>query len=414
MEVRMDQPASPSVDPSARPVLGSNGPDSSGGNAFWYAAAVLLRQWKVVATITIVTLMLGVAIALLLPRYYAAEARVLQPEGGGIGNLMGMMDRATGGLGRLLVGRGGDFTRYLAVLNSRSLRERMVDEFELIDVYRVARAAHPMQAALDRLDKNLAFNVSLEFNYLGVVAFDRDPTRAAAMANFAVAELNRMNARLSSENARDTRIFVERRLNEALADLDSVRAAMQTFQETHGVVQLESQAQAFMGTMAEMSGRVAELEVRYQTLLTQYGPDNPQVSAARDALSAARRQRASVLGGSDALLPVNLQRLPALSREYAELMQAQLTQAQIIETIYPLFEQAQFQERSEAQAVQVLDVAVPPTKPARPSRRLIVTVLTLTGLLLGCLFALGQSWLHNNHAYVADRLRADGRPLSHS
>jgi tyrosine-protein kinase Etk/Wzc len=375
----------------------------------WLAVGVLYRRWRFIAAITAAAAVGAVAIALLLPREYAAEARVLQPEGGGMAGLMGMMDRATGGLGRLLVGPGGDFTRYLAVLNSRSLRERVVEEFDLVQVYDVADTDYPMEAALKRLDKNVSFNVSREFNFLAVAAYDRDPIRAAAMANFMVGELNRMHARLSSESARETRIFVEQRLREAEAELDSVQLAMQEFQETHGLVELESQAQAFMGTMAEMSARVAELEVRYQTLLTQYGPNNPQVLAARDALAAARRQRVSVLGGGDALMPVDLRRLPALTREYAQLLQAQMIQAQVIETIYPLYEHARFQERNEAQAVQVLDPALTPTRAARPSRRVIVAIVTLTGLFLACVFVLAQSWLQHNHTHVSDRLRAASR-----
>lgn len=388
-----------------------NGADStaaSASDAFWRAAADLYSKWKLIATITAFAAVGAIGVALLLPREYAAEARVLQPEGGGIGGLMGMMDRATGGLGRLLTQRGGEFTRYMALLDSRSLLENVVDEFDLVEVYGLQDDAHPQLAAVETLRKNVSHGISLEYNYLSVVAFDRDPERAAAMANYMVAELNRMNARLSSENARDTRIFVESRLREAEMALDSVRLAMQDFQEQHGVVQLESQAEAFMAAIAGASSRLAELEVRYQTLLTQYGPDNPQVSAARDGLAAARRQQAGVLRGGDVLLPVELRRLPTVSREYAEIVQAQMIQAQIIETIYPLYEQARFQERSETRAVQILDGARAPTRPARPSRRLIVLVVTLTGFFLACLFVLGQRWLNMNHASISDRLRITG------
>ena len=160
-------------------------------------------------------------------------------------------------------------------------------------------------SAVETLTENVEFDVDVEFDYLAVRAYDQDPERAAAMANFMVGRLNEENAQLSSQSARESRVFIERRLRRAESDLDSVRSEMQSFQEVNGVVELESQAQAFMSSMAELRGQVAQAEVRYQTLAQQYGPDNAQVQAARAAMQAARRQISGALGGQDAMLPVS-------------------------------------------------------------------------------------------------------------
>jgi tyrosine-protein kinase Etk/Wzc len=320
--------------------------------------------------------------------------------------MFGLNESGAGGLSRLLGGGGGNYSRYLAILNSRSVREAVVERFGLIEVYGVDDHRHPVESALKRLDKNLVFPVSVEFGHLTIVAFDRDAERAAAIANFMVDELNRRHSTMTSDNARLTRVFVEQRLEQARTSMDSVRTAMQAFQEQHGVVELESQAQAFMGAMATQSARLAEVEVRYRTLLQQYGPDNPQVIAARNVHQAARQQVQGALGGSDALLPLALRDMPAASRQYAQLMQEQMIQAKTMEAIYPILEQARFQELNETRAVQVLDQAVVPTRPSRPSRRLIVIVAALTGLFAGVLLVLGQSWLRDNQTHLAGRLQA--------
>src|SRR5690606_8596840 len=158
------------------------------------------------------------------------------------------------------------------------------------------------------------------------------------------------NARLTSESARRTREVIERRLNRATADLDSVRSELQAFQETHGLVELEAQAEAMMQSAASLRAEVARLDVQYQTLVQQYGPDNPQVRAARQARAAAQQQINQVLGGRDALLPVAMRDLPALTTRYAQLMQEQLIQREVLETIYPIYEQALITETSEAEA----------------------------------------------------------------
>lgn len=374
-------------------------------SAAWKAVAVLLHRWRVIAGATGLAVLLAVVVALTLPRDYAAEARVLRPTQTGLGMLLGLNEGTPGALGRLLGGGGGDYSRYLAILHSRSLREEVVNRFDLMRVYGVTDASHPMEVALQRLDRNLAFPVSIEFGHLSVVAYDREAERAAAMANFIVEELNRRHSAMTSDNARLTRVFIEQRLSEARRTIDSLQAAMQAFQERHGVVELESQAQAFMTVMAAQSARIAELEIRYRTLLQQYGPDHPQVIAARNAGAAARQQLQGALGGSEAVLPLALRDMPAASRQYAHLLQELLIQRQVMETIYPLFEQARFQEMSETRAVQVLDHAVVPAQPARPSRRLIVLVTAISAVFAAAMAVLAQHWVRENRAHLTMRLR---------
>lgn len=382
---------------------GANGTASSSGEStqpyFWSSIGVLWRQRRLIAGITAFAAIASVVLALLVPRWYAAEARVLRSEGGG--SLMGFADRLSGGLGGLLGVGGGDYVRYLAILNSRSLLESVVAEFDLITAYETEDEPNPTLAAVEALADNTEFEVDMELDYLAVRAYDRDPMQAAEMANFVVARLNEINANLSSQSARETRVFIERRLNKAESDLDSVRGEMQVFQETHGVIELASQAEAFMGSIADLKAQLAQAEVQYQVLARQYGPDNPQVQAARNAVEAARAQVNRSIGGRDELMPVAMADLPALGRRYAELKQDELIQAQIIETVYPLYEQAMFQERSEASAVQVVDPAIPPVLAARPSRRLIVAGVTLSALVLACLYALGHAWLRTNRSTLA-------------
>ena len=377
-------------------------------DTLWNGIAILWQRRRFIAGVTALAAIISIVIALLMPKWYAGEARVLRSEGGM--SLMGMMDRASGGISRLLGGGGGDYVRYLAILTSRTMMESVVDEFDLVKVYDIEAddGDDPTDLAVETLTENVEFDVDVEFDYLAVRAYDQDPERAAAMANFMVNRLNEENAQLSSQSARESRVFIERRLRRAESDLDSVRSEMQSFQEVNGVVELESQAQAFMSSMAELRGQVAQAEVRYQTLAQQYGPDNAQVQAARAAMQAARRQISGALGGQDAMLPVPMQQLPAMSRRYAELLQAQLIQAQVIQTIYPLYEEALFQERSEASAVQVVDDAIAPRMAARPSRRMIVIGTTLSVFLLACVFVFAHLWLWQNRTYLARRLHEAG------
>ena len=382
--------------------------NASADDVLWRAAGTLFQRRRFILIITFLAAVASVVIALLTPKWYAAEVRVLQPEGGL--SIFGLVNQATGGLGGLL-GGGGGYERYLAILTSRSVMESVVEHFDLIEVYEV-EADTPSKAqfrAIEVLSKNVEFEVALDYNYLGVVAYDTDPERAAEMANFMVRRLNEENTRLTSESARQTRLVIEQRLNRATATLDSVRNELQAFQETHGIVELETQAQAMMESVASFKAEAAMLDVQYQALARQYGPDNPQVRAAREARNAARSTMSQAMGGNDELLPVAMRDLPALVNHYARLLQEQLIQKQILETVYPIYEQSLFQEQSAAEAVQVVDAAVPPVLAARPSRRLIVIGTTLSAFLLACAFALAHTWLWQNRGYLTRRLNEASR-----
>jgi uncharacterized protein involved in exopolysaccharide biosynthesis len=374
----------------------------------WDALGILYRRRRLIGAVTAVVAVASVVIALLMPRYYMGEARVLEPESGALSLLGGLAGSVGGGLSGLL-GGGGEYSRYLTILTSRSMMEEVVESFDLVRDYDLQDSEAPVYEAVMELSDNVEFAIDDQYLFLAVRAYDPNPEQAAAMANFMVEALNAEYARLTSANARQTRLFVEQRLERAEADLDSVRAELQAFQEENGLVELESQAQAFMSSMAETKGRVAEAEVRYQTLLQQYGPDNAQVRAAREMLRAIRGQVSGAFGGRDELLPVSMRDLPSLTRRYAELMQSQLVQAQIIETIYPFYEQAVFQEQNEVTAVQVVDEAEPPVLAARPSRRMIVVAATLSAFLLVVVYVLAHAWWRRHYRTFARRLQQAAR-----
>ena len=370
----------------------------------WTYLRALYRSRRLIATITVALTIVAVIVALVVPRQYASEARLLKPEGGGGFSLGGLLGAAGGAVGGLLTG-GGEYSRYLTILTSRSMLDGIVERFDLVDVYDLGDEDNPRPAARDELRDNVEFEVDLEYDFLTVRAYDEDPERAAAIANALVEALGHEHARLTSESARRTRLAIEARLNEAEAALDSVRGSMQAFQEEYGITELESQARVMMESVARVKGTAAQLAIEYQALADQLGPNNPTVAAARSARDAANAEVRRLLAGQDEALPIAMRDLPDLGRRYAGLVQEQLIQTTIIENIYPLYEQTRFREESEAQAVQVVDAAEPAVLPARPSRRLLVVALAVSGFLLACGYVLGRTWAQYHLPALTKRLK---------
>lgn len=370
---------------------------------WWAAGTVYRRRWWILAT-TLLVAAAAVYLTLQIPNRFRAETRVLLPEGGG--DLMASaLSSISPTAAALIGGGGGGFTRYMAILTSPSTMASVVDQFDLVQAYDLADHEYPEQAALAELGERASFEVSLDFDYLSVSVLDEDPRRAAQMADYFVERLNERHIAFQSSSAAENRAFLETRLEQANAELDSAQAEMQALQERSGVVEPGAQAEALFSALAAAQADVATAEIQYQALLSQYGAENPDVQAARAGLDAARRQVAGLRNGSQPGLP-GLGGLPRVQRQYAEAMQDLTLQRAIIETIQPLYEQAALQERREADAVQVLDPATPPTRKAEPRRSLIVLAATLSAFLLAIAMVLLLTTLRQAGPAVMARLRA--------
>ncbi|MEM1116504.1 MAG: lipopolysaccharide biosynthesis protein [Bacteroidota bacterium] len=348
---------------------------------------------------------LTAGITLTLPNEYEAETRLLLPESSGLGSLI---ETVIPGASSILGDQGGGYSRYLAILTSRTTFETVVDRFDLIERYDLTDDETPRSKAVRQLADNTTFDVSLDFDYLAVQVLDEDPEVAAQMANFFADELNRRNIRLSASSAAENREFLEVRLGEAEVALDSALAELQQFQEQSGVVEIEAQAEALMSALADAQGQVAAAEAQYRALRSQFGEENPDVAVAREVFRSARAQVGRLTGGSEAVMPVSIQQLPALSRRYALILAELKTQEAILEVVRPLYEQAVLTERQETDAVQVLDPAIPPDRKARPRRTLIVLAAAFSAGIFLCLLVLATAWVRQRGHVVSSRLRAAG------
>ena len=374
--------------------------------SFWSMLGTLWRRRMLIVGITAVAAVLSIVISLTLTDSFKAQTRLLLPARGSSGLLSGaILGALPSSASSLLGGITGDYLRYLSILDSRTVKENVATHFNLVEVYDVADSEAPLHAALEVLDGNIEFVVDEEYNHLSVHVYDEVPQRAAAMANFFVEELQRMNAELASQSAGAFRRYVEQRYQNTEVELDSVLNALSALQEHYGVLDLATQGEVFYTGMTELRMSVFSLEIEYEQLLSMYGPDNSMVQTAREAARSANRKYNAAMEGSERILPVPQDSLPRVARQFADLQQQQLILANIIEYTRPVLEEARLEEQRKIEAVQVIDVATPPAKKARPFRALIVMASTASGFILAMVYVLLLAWWRRNYADFAHRLR---------
>lgn len=360
----------------------------------------LCYSWKkFIAITTGVFTVLGVILALVLPKEYEGVASVLPSKNMGLLGLLGgsggsSVSKLAQKFAPLMGGSEsqiGSGYSYLAILNSREAMLKVVDKFDLLKVYDIKDSM--VDAAIKELRSNVDFQID-KYGAVVVKVLDRSPKRSAAMANYFVKVLNNMNGFLSSEDARNMRMVIESRYLKNVSDLKNAEDSMKVFQQKYGVFSLPEQAKASVSTGAELESQLILAQVRRSVFEKQLAANSPEI-VTLDQQIAALRQKINDLktgkgmaGTENSGVLVPFKEMPARAMEYLDLYRQIEIQTKLMEIVYPLYEQAKLEEARETPTVLVLDHAVPPVKKSRPMRSLIVISAFVLGLALSIVLVL--------------------------
>jgi uncharacterized protein involved in exopolysaccharide biosynthesis len=129
---------------------------------------------------------------------------------------MGLMGGSSAALLRKVMDVSSVVDMYVGVLQSRVATDAIIDRFDLVNVYDVDASRHRARA---QLRGYTTLNVS-DDSILYITVEDRDPNRAAAIANAYVEELDDLNKKLSAGQSTSKRVFLETRLKDMEANLN--------------------------------------------------------------------------------------------------------------------------------------------------------------------------------------------------
>src|SRR6202007_1775493 len=91
---------------------------------------------------------------------------------------------------------------------------------------------------------------------IAITVTDRDPQRAAAIAEAYVQELNQLVAELSTSSAHRERVFLEERLRAAKQDLDDASRNFSQFASKNAAIDIKAQGEAMVEAAAKLQGEM--------------------------------------------------------------------------------------------------------------------------------------------------------------
>ena len=373
---------------------------------------VAFKRRKLIGMAALVIVVLALALAVLLPRRYMATTVILPPQQGGspgaammaqLGSLGAMAGMGGGALG---IKNPNDLQA--ALLKSRTVEDAMAERFHLQALYH----AKYLSSARKHWEKKTLIDNGLKDGLIRLSVTDRDPRRAAELANGWVEEYRRFSATMAVTEASQRRLFFEQQLNGARQDLAHAEDEMKQTQQRTGVIELDGQAHAMIASAAMLRVQVAAKQVEIQAMRQFAADGNPDLERARQEMSSLQGQLSSMdvandRPGGDLVAPKG--NLSEAGLDYARALREVKYREMVVELLARQYEIARVDEARQGAQVQVVDAAVVPDRPVSQFRVWIVLGGLLLSLPLALLIALAAEALA---ALRVLRLRAGSWPLA--
>jgi uncharacterized protein involved in exopolysaccharide biosynthesis len=344
---------------------------------------------KVVAGFTIVALVL----ALVLPVRFTAKITVMPPQqNSSIGSALGSQLANLGGLASLAEGTLGLKTpneMYVSMLHSQQVEDAMIDRYGLMREYHCDYLSQARKVFERRFD----VEASGKDNLIHISVSDKDPRRAAEMANGYVEQFRKLSQGLAITEASQRRLFFEQQLVAAKDKLGDAEEALKMTEQKTGMLQLDSQARALIESAAMLRAQIEAKEVQIQMMRTYAGDQNANLVEAEQGLAGLRAQLAKLGGSEDDDTAGLIQPKNAVTQgglEYVRKYRDVKYYETIFEVLARQFELAKLDEAKEGALIQVVDPAIVPDRKSFPPRTLIVAIGVVAGLLTGISLALIQ------------------------
>src|SRR5207248_176243 len=133
-----------------------------------------------------------------------------------------------------------------------------------------------------------------------ITVTDRDPHRAAALAQAYVNELDALVAQVSVSSARRERMFLEERLKAVKIDLDQASQDLSQFSSKNGTIDLKEQGRAMVEGAAKLQGELIAAESELKGLMQIYAPNNVRVRSVQARVTELRSDLDKIGGSPDA------------------------------------------------------------------------------------------------------------------
>lgn len=344
---------------------------------------VLAKHSRMIIYFSIAIMVLTYLICLAFPNKYTAKARLLPPQQNltlsaqllntlGGGGTPGAPSGAGGGMVAGLLGLKSPSDLYVNMMLGDTIFDRIINRFNLRKLYK-EKYIETTRRALSK-----TVNISAQKDGLITVEVtDKDPRRAAEMANAFAEELDKLLQELATQEASGRSAFLEKERDQANQNLTKAENALRSFSEQNSVIQIDTQTKGVLEYIARLRAEIDAKEVQIQVMrqqATRFNYDMVKLETEAQGLKNKLKTAENLYDKncvSDVCLTTN--KVPALGLEYLRLYRGVKFQEALYQLYSKVVELARLDMVKDFSVVQVVDQALPPEK--RSNKRLLPALL---------------------------------------
>jgi len=364
-----------------------------------------LLKWKKLLIINfLIIAIVSLLFSFIVPRWYKSTSVLLGPEGDMVGlNIASMISDALPIGGMLGGGVSEEATRFLSIINSRTMMEDVATKFDLQKRYKAKNIELTVKTLRKRIKADINEDGTVTVTTLTKTPFfifkgkdDEARFLAQNMTRYIISRLDEYNIKLKGEKATDFRKFIETRYLQNLKDLEIAEEKLKEFQNETGIISLEDQMLATINVASQLKGQLIAKEIELGILKNYFGDTNVEYKRVKNELDEYEKRYDLFKKGNkdlvfnedskDLLLTIN--DIPEKGVQYLRLLRDVKLQETILEFILPQYEQAKIQEQKEIPTLQILDDANYPIKKAKPKRAFLILFVVFFGMVLSVIFVL--------------------------
>ena len=349
----------------------------------------LISNWKIILGIPFFIAVIIAIYSLFIPNKFKSTANLLPSQRPTLGLDLFSEDGGLSSLANSVLGGNSDETnRYIVLLSSYSTSKKIIDRFNLVDVYQVKGLDDQIGAAISILEERSTFESLEEGNFI-ISVLDEDPKRAKEMTDYYVQLLNELNTKIVSRDARLYREFLEQRYNKLILDLDSLKTKYIKFQKEYGVFELPEQVKEYFNLMGLLTAQQLEAEVKLQALSNTVSTSSDVYKNQKIQYDAITKKLNDLYNDENPEnIILNFNNLAVIGSEYYDLFFQIELQTEIQKFLLPIYEQAKMEEVKSLPLVSVIDEPRVALIKSEPRRSIIVilsgisTFIIVTGYLV--------------------------------
>ncbi len=333
--------------------------------------STLFRRKWIILGVTVLSAIGTYLYTRTLPEYFKSTINCVpaQNDQGALGGAVGGIGSALKDIGLTkLGGKQGDTYEFIVVLFTRSIRDSMIKEFDLVNEYELQ--GRPMKEVREEFESNIEIDLHAEGNY-EISIWSRDPQKAAKMCKAFVAYANETANRIHRMDAVKSASYLEGRVNMIDSALSALTDSLGAFGKTYLMFSPLDQAKSSATALAEVKANILKQETMLGLLERSYGADDPQVRAQRSMLKEMeaqlqRTQQEPGFAGNFAMTEA-----AGVGAQYVRMSAEFEAYAKLKAFLLPTLEQTRLDQMKATPSLLVVDDPIPAEKKDRPKRALV-------------------------------------------